>query len=866
MIYNPTCTDCDLCNTRNLVVAGQGPMPCSLMMVAEAPGEVEDQKGTPFHKDAQAGAELNNVLFANRFDRSNAFLSNIVKCRPPNNRDPKKAEIDACSKYLDAEVEAVDPRILATIGRYSTRYFLGDVDMETVHGIPFDVDGRIIVPMYHIAAGLRDNRMMLNVYADFEVLFGILRRERPARHIEDPFEGLEQYNQCRTAYDVISAIGDSDVVAVDVEWSTDHVLWCITFSVAPGTSNLIMLEDREAIAALAMYMSNPEMTSVIHNTLSDLTVLASVGIHPAHPVDTMVMAYLLQNEPQGLKPLAFRHCGMKMGSYSETVAPATFYNAIEYLHRVQEKEWPNPPQIMEWKGGVPKFRQPQNINRKVKSIFTDMASGKKGDVDPRERWMKFSPEERAMVEAELGEMKEGDLGDVDPEKAIQYSSSDADATIRIYPILKTRIDDLELTPTFERDMRAIPMVNDMMETGVLIDPDHFVNFAAYLQSKEDELQSQISDIAGWSVNPGSPIQMQKLLFEQLKLPTYKKTDTGYSTDEKVLARLVDKHPVIQLIRDYRSYNKLRTSYAEVMPVIMDKNHRVHSTLRITRVETGRLSSSKPNLMAQPVRSSEGRRLKEGYIAEDGCSLVEIDYSQADMRCAAHGSGDEKMISVFVNGGDIHSETASGMFKLPIDQLDEMRHRYPAKRVGFGVLNEISPQGLQRELIAGGAKEDDWPVWLCKKLIDSWFDVYPGVGLYTSRTKAEARRYGYIRDMWGRRRYVPGIRSSSRMARAEAERQAVNAPFQMGTAGIVKEAMGQLTPVYRGYRLAGYTCNPLIQVHDSLLFEVQDDILSEFISLARSIMEGVAPFMLVPLLTDAKCGKNWGSAEKWKGGM
>ncbi len=864
---NKNCTLCRLSETRNLVVGGQGPKKCAIMMIAEAPGEFEDRHGTPFHPSAAGGAELDHILNINSCPRENVYLTNSIKCRPPGNRNPRKDEIDACSAYLDYEIDRVDPQIIATIGGFSTRRVLGDVDMETVHGIPFQKNGRIVVPLYHVAAGLRDNKTMLNVYADFKSLFGIIRQERPSRHIEDPFAGKERYIRCRTAGDVLSAVGNRSTIAVDVEWNTNNnELWCITFSVEPGTSNMIMREDTEAIWALDMFVSSPNIVSIIHNTLSDLGILESVGIHPARPFDTMIVAYLLQNEPQGLKPLAFRHCGMKMGSYAEAVAPATYFKAIDYLHKVVERKWPKPDPVLEFVQGVPKKRQPQDIGRKTSGILRDMVSPKKGDIDPRKRWLNFDPRERKMVEDELGVMEEGFLGDIDPEEAKTYACSDADATIRIYPIMKRRIEAEEMVGTFERDMRAVPMVADMMKYGILTNPQHFVEFGAYLQSKEDELQSRISAEAGWDVNPGSPLQMQKLLYDQLDLPRYKKTDTGWSTDEKVLARLADKHPIVQMVRDYRSYNKLRTSYAEVIPKVVDKHNRVRSNLRVTRTDTGRLSSGEPvNLMAQPVRSEEGLKIKRGYIASPGCHLVEIDYSQADMRCCAHGSGDERMLHIFRSGLDIHSQTASAMFKLPINQLDEMKHRYPAKRVGFGVLNDISAKGLQREMIVGGAKEKDWPLWLCQDLINKWFETYSGVARFVNRTRAEARRYGYVTDMWGRRRYIPGIRSSSRSAVAEAERQATNAPFQMGTAGITKEAMGRLVPVYRGYIDDGYVCYPLIQVHDSLLFEIQDEILDEVVPRFMEIMEGVAPFMKVPLKVDAKIGLNWGETEKWKYG-
>jgi DNA polymerase-1 len=272
-------------------------------------------------------------------------------------------------------------------------------------------------------------------------------------------------------------------------------------------------------------------------------------------------------------------------------------------------------------------------------------------------------------------------------------------------------------------------------------------------------------------------------------------------------------------------------------------------------------------MAQPVRTEEGRRIRSAYVAGPGCRLVSSDYSQVEMRVTASESGDARMLDIFRNKQDIHAQTASWMFGIPEGELDEMKHRYPAKRVGFGVLNDISAAGLQRELIkGGGAREEDWPLSRCQEMIHSWFDIYTGVAAYMKASREHAMRYGWVRDMWGRRRLIPGVRMKTEYLRQEALRQAANAPIQMGAQGIIKQAMGELVPLYRSFHRpdSGDVCMPLIQIHDDILMEISKTIADTYLPLQVAVMESAAPpGFQVPLEVDIKVGERWGEMKKWE---
>jgi DNA polymerase-1 len=416
------------------------------------------------------------------------------------------------------------------------------------------------------------------------------------------------------------------------------------------------------------------------------------------------------------------------------------------------------------------------------------------------------------------------------------------------------------------------MVVDMMAAGMPIDPPKFTELSRYFQSQMDELVRIINKrVPGAGlVNPGSHQQTAKLLFDTLGMKVHRMNKTGPSTDDNTLGRLADQHPVVQDIRDWREYWKLKTSYADTIPKKV-RHGRIHTTLRVTRVITGRLSSSDPNLMAQPVRTAEGRKIRDGYLAEPGCLLVSADYSQIEMRVTAHCSGDEKMLQIFLSNQDIHTQTAARMFGIPEDEVDEMLHRYPAKRVGFGVLTDIQASGLQRELLREGAPSSLWGgkdgYKRCEKLIVKWHGVYGGVAKWKRDNITEAHRELRIRDeLQGRMRILPTVRSPSKWVRLKAEHQAVSAPIQMGAQAIIKEAMGQLVPVYREFQAQGAICRPLIQIHDDIVMEVGEDIVDDFVPQMKytmgEVMEDLFEFT-VPIEVDVKIGQRWGSMSKWE---
>lgn len=835
----PNPEKCTLCHSPISPTVVDSPL---LFIVGEAPGKDEELMKEFFV--GKAGVELTNYLSRAGLARDRCYITNILKCRPPENRDPRAAEVECCTAILEQEIAEYRPRIIVAVGRFAARWFLGDVDMEMVHGIPFNWERggvhAIVVPVYHPSAGLHDTTNMSVIMADFLAVRGVVKGNIEPRPVFEKGVYTEE--------DI--PLNGGEYAAVDTETGEGDKLWSVQVC-ANGKDSRFIPEDKARSVCFG------DGLVIVHNAMFDIPVMKQAGLVPANIRDTMVMAYLLQTEPQGLKPLAFRHLGLKMRSYDDMITEATQSKALVYLINASEIEWPKSEPVLEEMKGVKRLRQPQTINRKVKSLLNRYL--KDDTINLLEGWNNM--EGREMVEDVFGKLEPAHLSDIERGDAIDYACEDAYATFHLYPVLLKKIQDLGLEEVLDRDMGALQMASDMQENGILIDKSYFRNLREEFVTEMSSLREKIEEIIGYSINPGSDQQIFALL---KKLGLAKGEMKRGSTNRAKLDSLSGKNKVIPMISEWKGYSKLISSFVDVLLEKTGKDGRIRTTLRTTRVVTGRLSSSKPNLMAQPVRTSEGRKIRGGFVASPGCSLVSLDYSQIEMRVVAHISQDPVMMGIFINGEDIHSATASKMFGLPVSELNEMLHRYPAKRVGFGILNLISPEALLRELILGGAM--GWTVGKCAQMIVDWFGMYQGVAIWVEERKVEARRTGMVRDMFGRIRLVPELMSVHQQIREAGIRQAVNTPIQSGAQGIIKEAMRQLVPLYRDWDSSGLIVKPLLQIHDDLVWEIQDDILDWAIPAIKSVMESCVK-LSVPIRADAKVGKTWLGMEKWgkKGG-
>ncbi|RMG86537.1 MAG: DNA polymerase I [Candidatus Dadabacteria bacterium] len=393
----------------------------------------------------------------------------------------------------------------------------------------------------------------------------------------------------------------------------------------------------------------------------------------------------------------------------------------------------------------------------------------------------------------------------------------------------------------------IPILADMEARGIRVDVGALEALSREHGNRLEALEARIFEAAGERFNPNSPKQLSRILFEKLKLPVVKKTATGFSTDASVLEELAALHPLPALLLEHRSLAKLKSGFLDALPKLVDpEDGRIHTTFHQTVTATGRLSSSNPNLQNVPIRGEEGRRIRQAFVADPGHLLVSADYSQIELRILAHLSGDPTLLEVFRTGRDVHTETASRIFGVPPERVDE-RMRREAKTVNFGILYGMSPFGLARQL---GVTQET-----ARKMIEAYFHQFGAVKGFLDGLVERARTTGYAETLFGRRRPIPELRSRNRAQREFGERLAVNTPIQGTAADLIKVAM------IRTARALGERGSPgwlLLQVHDELVLEAPEDRAEECADRVREAMEGAAQ-LAVPLRVEVGIGPNWAEA-------
>ena len=436
------------------------------------------------------------------------------------------------------------------------------------------------------------------------------------------------------------------------------------------------------------------------------------------------------------------------------------------------------------------------------------------------------------------------------ELAAPYAAEDADITLRLHQHIFHQLKQIDsLATVYETiEMPLVPVLARMEQTGVLVDEQMLSQQSGELTASIKALETQAHEAAGQPFNLGSPKQIQEILYDKLGLPVLKKTPKGQpSTAESVLQDLAVDFPLPRLILEHRSLSKLRSTYTDKLPKqINPVTGRVHTSYHQAVAATGRLSSSDPNLQNIPVRSEEGRRIRQAFIAEEGFTVMAADYSQIELRIMAHLSQDTGLLQAFKEGLDVHKATAAEVFGVPVDQV-ETHQRRSAKAINFGLIYGMSAFGLAKQLdIDRGAAQG---------YINLYFERYPGVKQYMDETRELAREQGYIETLFGRRLYLPDILAKNGQRRQYAERTAINAPMQGTAADIIKLAM---LSVDNWLQVDKPAVRMVMQVHDELVFEVENSYLDQAASIIQQKMSGAAS-LDVPLVVDVGMGKNWDEA-------
>ena len=432
----------------------------------------------------------------------------------------------------------------------------------------------------------------------------------------------------------------------------------------------------------------------------------------------------------------------------------------------------------------------------------------------------------------------------------EYAAEDADITLRLHQALYPQLEEkASLASVFhDIDMPLVPVLSDIERNGALIDINLLRNISQELGSRIMALEAQAHELAGAPFNLGSPKQLGEILFEKLQLPILKKTPKGApSTAEEVLQELALDYPLPKVLMEYRTLSKLKSTYTDKLPeMVSQSTGRLHTSYHQAVAATGRLSSTDPNLQNIPIRNSEGRRIREAFIAPDDHCIVAADYSQIELRIMAHLSGDEGLRTAFAEGRDIHRATAAEVFGETLESVSDDQRR-SAKAINFGLIYGMSAFGLAKQLGLGRSTAQEY--------IDMYFSRYPGVAKYMETTKEFAKENGFVETLYGRRLYLPEIRSANGMRRQAAERTAINAPMQGTAADIIKRAM---LSVHAAMQEAGMAAKIIMQVHDELVFEVPNSELEALKVLVKRTMESAAE-LDVPLVVDTGVGENWEQA-------
>ncbi len=440
---------------------------------------------------------------------------------------------------------------------------------------------------------------------------------------------------------------------------------------------------------------------------------------------------------------------------------------------------------------------------------------------------------------------------IDLAQAGPYAAEDADITLRLHNALYPKVEaDEKLKHVFETiEMPLVPVLSRMERTGVYVDSMLLGAQSTEIAARLDELEKKAFEIADQEFNLSSPKQLQAILFEKMGLPVLKKTPSGTpSTNEEVLQELALDYPLPKLILEYRGLAKLKSTYTDKLPKMVNPaTGRVHTSYHQAVTATGRLSSSDPNLQNIPVRNEEGRRIRQAFVAQSGYKILAVDYSQIELRIMAHLSGDKALLDAFRHGKDIHAATAAEILGLDIEQVSSEQRRR-AKAINFGLIYGMSAFGLAKQLDMGRNEAQDY--------MNVYFERYPGVLEYMESTRNTASEKGYVETLFGRRLYLPDIKSRNGLRRKAAERAAINAPMQGTAADIIKLAM--IAVDHWVQQQPQDEVRLLMQVHDELVFEVKESALESVTAEVKALMEQAAT-LDVPLIADAGFGDNWDQA-------
>jgi uracil-DNA glycosylase family 4 len=871
------------------MIRGDGPRPATIAVVGEAPAVEEVRlKRALVGPSGKVTWAFFGMLTGLR--REQVFVTNLWQ--EPFTPAQEKAGLDAIEMaiggaQLEAELADVNPTFVLALGKHSTAHFLGklpdEIQMETIHGLVFEdtLQSRFIVPAFHPAAGMRDSKRLTYSYHDFRTFADLIAGRAK---VWEPRTSTPTYRQASLA-DVKGGLR-WERIAIDTEYDSKGIIM-LTFSVRRNEGFAIYKDQKALLAAFAKRLAQDRPLVIFHNALADISQLQSLGIDvPALGLtirDTMIRAWYRESEAQGLKRLAYRHLGVDRSDFEGTVAPYFEAQLISYL-QAADAMFPRTliPQI--GKRGKPIKPKPAPmtpLQRRISRLLGDHRSGKIKDL--LKRWENWPDELKDEVEAVLGKAPEFSIRDVPADVAIPYACSDTDDTLGVF----------EALPPYDRNLEALdnaklPLIAEMQSRGMLVDEKARQAFEEELADELENRLASLRALAEWpEFNPKSGDDVARVLYgfdgistagiatfmkdrEYLDPPSFTKGGRP-KTDKKALGTLGRDNPFIGELLAYKEVDKLKNTYVTPLPnYYRPGTFILPPTFAHTRVPSGRLAARRPNIMAIPSRTDLGKRVRGLFIARPGFRFVSFDHSQIELAVAAQETGDPKMVAILNAGADMHIETAAGLD--PVRPASDTAYwkkgegapmRQVAKMLNYLMLYGGTAERFYLELLAAGITR--YSLEQAQRFHSGWLQLYAGVAASIERVTAELRSFGYVTDMWGRRRTLPGAHLYGRfwpmsMLREEAIRQGFSLKVQGGAQGLIIRAMVKASQVVLPLaRKMGILVFPLLQIHDELMFEIEDDDekVELFQMLMLDAMMADQPLFKVPIESTASQAYTWG---------
>lgn len=864
-------------------IAGSGPSRCRVLLVGEAGGADEHLQGRPFV--GQAGVVLNTYLAAVGLKRHQLHVDNVYPYwTGPSNPQPTAEQIAEGTPLLESTIRRVQPEIVGCLGAIASRWFLPRVEMKRDHGVCYRVrrgmKTLLVVPCFHPAAGFYDASAAARCQQDLGVLARVIAGEVEPWE-EEPLPSVmhAEHPSAHSAYPVPHPENSIDTEGTEkrplmMSWAGEATA-CASYW-TPGCGAPLIYPGKY----------------IFHYAIHDLPVLRAMGVNTdlLDIDDTMTMAFLLTGGGQdnagedagsplglGLKNLAYRDLQVRMQDYKDLVRPYYNKEVEAWVDRLLECELPekSEPELRE---GVGKHKgkwviyTPQPPRARYAAVLKAAHFG----GEPEKVWKDLVPAHRKLAEERMGEAFPAlstALLSVPAKKAVRYAGVDAWATKKLEPIYRKRLEAAGLLQVYEIDRRALKFTDDFIRNGMPYDADRVRGMKVELQERLLSIKKKLRKLTGVKgFNPGSRDDVVQYLFRVHGLPAPIMTKGEQeSTNEKAVSILRaqvgqgefkksedERAEITGFLDDLLDYREAQKYLGTYIDYIEWETHnlstaRLHATdINTTRVVSGRLAGQ---LLTFPQRTELGARIRKLFVAPPGKKILSLDYSQIELRGAAELSQDPTMVKAFKENQDLHSLTGTALFKTK-DEAVLKKKRPVSKQVNFSVLYGISDKSLWERFALAGIF--DYTVRQCQEFIDRWFELYHGIVEYQERLIRESAKTGEVRDWAGRVRYVPNIRMARGRLREKAERDVCNFPVQAGARELVKIAQGDLVDWLRTIR---GMVDAILDMHDELLFEVDEDVVEEAAARIRQVMlaEGSKRWS-VPIEVGRNWGGSWGEAK------